>query len=177
MPTLRKPRSVGQPGWWSYNGSKPGPAPSRGGGLTTGANLGQPPHGNRRLPCSSLSGVECLPSTPCAARLKTLTPETTLRVHHHVHPDSGNPAAKGKTSTRNFSCSRTRGLQPLRNASGRHPAQWPMEGPSGAFGPSMNFPTTERTQSITDKSARPKGMIRRAGTHLVVQGTNRINGT
>src|SRR5208282_6382218 len=25
-------------------------------------------HGNRRLPCSTLSGVECHPHTPCAAR-------------------------------------------------------------------------------------------------------------
>ena len=45
------------------------------------------------------------------------------------------------------------------------------------FGPSMNFPTTERTQSITYESARPIGMVTKAGTHLVVQGTNKINGT
>jgi hypothetical protein len=54
---------------------------------------------NRKLLCSTLSGVECLPYTPCAARLKTLTPETTLRIHHHyVTPDSSGSAAKGKNS-------------------------------------------------------------------------------
>jgi len=51
--------------------------------------------------------------------------------------------------------------------------------PEGAlnFGPSINFPTTERIASITYKSAVPMGAIKMAGTHLVVQGTNKINGT
>jgi hypothetical protein len=35
-------------------------------------------HGNRKLPCSTLSGVECLPYTPCEARLKSLNPSTAL---------------------------------------------------------------------------------------------------
>ena len=49
--------------------------------------------------------------------------------------------------------------------------------PSEASGPLMNFPTTERTQSIMYKSAMPIGIIRKAGTHLVVHGTNKISGT
>jgi hypothetical protein len=67
-------------------------------------------------------------------------------------------------------------LQPLRNASGRHSTHWPIEGPSGAFDPSMNFATTERIANITIKSAESMTAINRAGTHLVVQGTNKING-
>jgi hypothetical protein len=45
------------------------------------------------------------------------------------------------------------------------------------FGSSMNFPTAERTQSIAYKSPMPTGMMMRTGIHLVVQGTNKINGT
>jgi hypothetical protein len=48
---------------------------------------------------------------------------------------------------------------------------------SEVFGLSTNFPTTERIASMAYKSAMPIGMITGAGTHLVVQGTNRINGT
>jgi hypothetical protein len=48
---------------------------------------------------------------------------------------------------------------------------------SGAFGPSTNFPTTERIVSITIKSAESMAAIASAGTHLVVQGTNKTNGT
>ena len=47
---------------------------------------------------------------------------------------------------------------------------------SAVFRSPMNFPTTETTQSITYKSAKPMGMITRTGIHLVVQGTNKING-
>ncbi len=46
----------------------------------------------------------------------------------------------------------------------------------GAFGFLTSFPTTETIASIRYKSAMPIGMITKAGTHFVVQGTNRING-
>lgn len=38
------------------------------------------------------------------------------------------------------------------------------------------FPTTETIASMAYKSAVPIGIITMAGTHLVVHGTNRING-
>lgn len=85
-------------------------------------------------------------------------------------PARGGSAAKGKTfNPRTSPAPESLATAQSGRLGGRHPAQWPMEGPSGAFGPSMNFPTTERTQSITYKSARPIGMVTRAGTHLVVQ--------
>jgi len=118
-----------------------------------------------------------LPLHPVRSTAKNPTPGNHPSGTTTSLPDSGGSAAKEKLPPQNLTCSRIAELQPLRNGSGRHPAQWPMEGPSGAFGPAMNFPTTERTQSITYKSAKPKGMITRAGIHLVVQGTNRINGT
>jgi hypothetical protein len=43
--------------------------------------------------------------------------------------------------------------------------------------PSMNFPTTARIPRITIKSAESMAAISSAGTHLVVQGTNKTNGT
>lgn len=45
------------------------------------------------------------------------------------------------------------------------------------FGPSINLATTARIASITIKSAESMAAIASAGTHLVVQGTNRTNGT
>ena len=48
---------------------------------------------------------------------------------------------------------------------------------SEVSGSSMNFPTTERIASIAIKSAESIAAIAIAGTHLVVQGTNKINGT
>ena len=49
--------------------------------------------------------------------------------------------------------------------------------PSEVLGLAKNFPTTERIHNITYKSAMPKGIITIAGTHLVVQGTDRISAT
>src|ERR1017187_8790 len=49
--------------------------------------------------------------------------------------------------------------------------------PSSVFGLPMNFPTTRRIQRIRKKSAVAPTVITSAGTHLVVQGTNRITGT
>ena len=49
--------------------------------------------------------------------------------------------------------------------------------PSAVSGPPMNFPRRERTQSIRYKSAMPIGIIKKAGTHLIVHGTNKTNGT
>ena len=49
--------------------------------------------------------------------------------------------------------------------------------PSSVFGPPTNFPTTRRIQRIRKKSAVAPTVIAGAGTHLVVQGTNRITGT
>ena len=57
-------------------------------------------HGNRKLPCSTLSGVECHPSTPCAARQKTLNPATTLREHEKATPHrAGFATLPGKNRT------------------------------------------------------------------------------
>jgi hypothetical protein len=38
------------------------------------------------IPRSTLSGVTCLPSTPCEARIKTLNPATALRDHQRLIP-------------------------------------------------------------------------------------------
>jgi len=43
-------------------------------------------HANRKLPRSTRSGVTCPYYTPCAARLKTLTPKTTLRDSKNLTP-------------------------------------------------------------------------------------------
>lgn len=49
--------------------------------------------------------------------------------------------------------------------------------PSEVFCRSKNFPTTEKSASIAYKSTMPKGIVTMAGTHPVVQGTNRISRT
>jgi hypothetical protein len=49
-------------------------------------------------------------------------------------------------------------------------------GLSLTVGSSMNFPTTARIQRIRQKSTESMTAIASAGTHLVVQGTNKING-
>jgi hypothetical protein len=85
------------------------------------------PYGNRRLPCSTLSGVTCHTHSPC-------------RRH-------GSPGAHLSA----------------------------VLGPS--LGPPMRFPTKERIQRIRQKSSESMAAIASAGTHLVPQGTNRINGT
>jgi len=128
-------------------------------------------------------------------RYRTITRETGPRQHPRTSPrtvagsqhrpvgiraSGRGSAAKGKNSPKRFPNPHRltdRRLQTSRNASGRHSAHWPIEEPSGAFGPSMNFPTTERIASITIKSAESMAAIASAGTHLVPQGTNRIKGT
>ena len=88
-------------------------------------------HGSPKLPCSTLSGVECLPYTPCAARLKTSTPQPpsgSSKPHAHragiatlPGQQSAAESAPGSTANPNSITARIGGSSPPDSATDRHP--------------------------------------------------------
>jgi hypothetical protein len=103
--------------------------------------------------CATLSGVECHKVNPMRSMALFLSVGTDGRWKGQMQQDRPEGTA-------------CRGGLLLGNA---HPSE--------ASDPPMNFPTTESTKSIMYKSAMPIGIITKAGTHLVVHGTNNSNGT
>ena len=110
----------------------------------------------------------------CPQIPKNPNPGNHLPRGQERHP--GGSAANGKTLTPNLHQLPDRGLQPLRNAEDGYSTQWRESG-AAVFGRSMSLSTTVRIVSITIKSAESMAAIGSAGIHLVVQGTNRTNGT